>query len=139
VKQAVPYDEVDSRKERRIMSALIVSSLMATAFAAVPPWFGSEPYVFFSGEDAAPRAEIQVAPSRPTLAKSLGSEPSPGGLETAPPERGERIVARQEAPTSLATSLGSEPFFFGDTGGAAAVTARKDATASKVARSGGGK
>ena len=121
------------------MSALIVSTLMATAFAAVPPWFGSEPYIFLSGDDAAPRAEIQVAPSRPTLATSLGSEPSPGGLETAPPERGERILARQEAPASLDTSLGSEPFFFAGTGGAAAAMARKDATAGKVARSGGGK
>jgi hypothetical protein len=139
VKQAVPYDEVDSRKERKTMSALIVSSLMATALAAVPPWFGSEPYVFFSGEDAAPRAEIQVAPSRPTLAQSLGSEPSPGGIETAPPERGERTVARQEAPTSLATSLGSEPFFPEDTGGAAAATPRQDATGGKVASSGGRK
>jgi hypothetical protein len=121
------------------MSALIVSSLLATAFAAVPPWFGSEPYVFFSGEDVAPRAQVQVAPSNPTLATSLGSEPFLSGSEGAPSQGGERAVARQEAPASLATSLGSEPFFFGDTGGAAAATPRKDATGGKVARSGGGK
>lgn len=121
------------------MSALIVSSLLATALTAVPPWFGSEPYVFFSGEDAAPRAQVQVAPSNPTLATSLGSEPFLPGSEGAPLQGGEGTVARQEAPVSLATSLGSEPFFFGDAGGAAAATSRKDATGRTLARSGGGK
>lgn len=123
------------------MSGLIVSSLMATALAAVPPWFGSEPYVFFSGDDVAPRAQVQVAQSNPSLATSLGSEPFFFGTEGgAPSQGGERTVARQEAPASLATSLGSEPYLFLDnTGGAAAATPGTDATGGKVARSGGRK
>jgi hypothetical protein len=139
VKQITPYHEVDSRKESKTMSALIVSTLMATAFAAVPPWFGSEPYVFFSGDDAPPRAQIQVAPQNPTLATSLGSEPFLPASEGAPSQERERTVARQEAPDSLATSLGSEPFFFESTGGATAATPRTDAPGGKVARSGGRK
>lgn len=96
------------------MSSLIVSALLATTLNAVPPSFGSEPYVFDLDAQAAP-ARTQVAGEAPTLATSLGSEPFPAGADSTPLAlAGEGTVVEQRVgAVTLATSLGSEPFILG--------------------------
>lgn len=92
------------------MYALIASALAASAFAAVPPSFGSEPYVFDLGQDA-PLARTQVVSGDHTLAASIGSEPflvGVGNVPAADPKGS--AVLQQAGPVALATSLGSEPF-----------------------------
>jgi hypothetical protein len=139
VKSSSLNDVTTLQRKEEAMSTLIVSSLLATAFAAVPPWFGSEPYVF-SFDEVAPTVQIQVAPQAPTLATSLGSEPFLGGPDNAPSTAGVSVMVPQAERPTLATSLGSEPSILGDLGGFAAATPRQNAGAGgKVARNGAGK
>ncbi len=91
------------------MSALIVSALAATALSAVPPSFGSEPYVL-DFEQNAPPAHTLVIAGATTLDTSLGSEPFAAVSGNMPSTRVESTVAPQAGPVTLATSLGSEPF-----------------------------
>jgi hypothetical protein len=97
------------------MSGLIVSAVLATAFAAAQPSF--VPSIRGGTDEVGPHAPAIGAAGAPTLATSLGSEPFMAGLDNAPPARatGGNPVAQQGACITLATSLGSEPFIFGDT------------------------
>ena len=66
------------------MSALLASALAMTALA-VPPSFGSEPYVFeVEAPPAAARTPAQANTRAPLLADSLGSEPLLAGLALEP-------------------------------------------------------
>jgi hypothetical protein len=100
------------------MSALLVSALAMTALA-VPPSFGSEPYVFgFESPPAAERTPAQTNTRAPLLAASLGSEPLLPGFDVVTPETPAH-AARPDAEHAdagsslLAASLGSEPFLPG--------------------------
>jgi hypothetical protein len=94
------------------MSPLIVSALMATAFAAATPSF--VPSIRGGTDEVGPHAPAVGATGPATLSTSLGSEPFLAGLESSLPARatGGNPVAQQGACVTLATSLGSEPFFF---------------------------
>jgi hypothetical protein len=109
---------------KTIMSALIVSALLATTLNAVPSSFGSEPYVFDLEAHAAP-ARTQVAGEAPTLATSLGSEPLMLGADSAPlaPAGEGTVVEQRVGVVTLATSLGSEPFILGGSDETAPVLA----------------
>lgn len=112
------------------------SSGEARTFSSIPPWFGSEPYVFGFDEIAA-RPQVQVAPRKPTLATSLGSEPFPAGSEVATSSADVTLVQRPTGAATLATSLGSEPFILEgapSNEAAAALAKEKPAAGDELAR-----
>jgi hypothetical protein len=104
--------------------------------SSIPPWFGSEPYVF-GFEELAARPQTQVAPRKPTLATSLGSEPFPAGSGGPAPASDVTPVQRSTEPATLATSLGSEPLILEGappSGVAAAQAGEEPAAREELAR-----
>jgi hypothetical protein len=93
------------------MSALIVSALAAAALAAVPPSIGSEPVPVNFDYVAGPTQHFAL--EGPSLTASLGSEPNFADAGAAVSPVATKPGVRPSTLSTLAASLGSEPFIIG--------------------------